>query len=137
MIVFAQGDGYGFGVVEGATGECLAWDGLYYDESLPTTTPLDQIQWDEWDDMSSKLVFNTQRDWFAGPLGEWMMPTYSLAKEAAELVSLWGSDPKEDGRHLGGSSLRCYVPITDETAFTEYLDAAEKRREGIRARFSE
>lgn len=121
VIVFTDGAGYGFGVVEGSTGDCLAWDGIYFDE-MPATTALDELDWDEWDDMSSKFVFQAQRDWLAGPLGLWLMPTYSVAEEAAELVSGWGDHPGSDGRHLASSTLRCYLPIVDESAYEEHLE---------------
>lgn len=127
LILFTSGDGYGFGVVEGATGDCLAWDGMYFDDSLPETTPLHELRWDEWDDMYSKLVFQTQRDWLSGPLGFWLMPSYSVAKESAELVDLWGDDPKGDGRHLGSSTLRCYLPVVDQQAYDAHLASAAAR----------
>ncbi|MCD0446323.1 hypothetical protein LO763_22165 [Glycomyces sp. A-F 0318] len=136
VILFTDGDGYGYGVVEGRTGNCFAWDGMYLHENMPSTTPLDELDWAEWDDMSSKLVFQTQRDWLAGPLGFWLMPSYSVAKEAAELVSSWGDDRKGEGRHHAGSTLRCYLPVTDEAAYEAHLAAEEERNQRIRSRMS-
>lgn len=107
---------------------------MYFDEDKPSTTALDELDWDDWDDMSSKLVFSVQRDWLAGPLGFWLMPSYSVAKEAAELVSQWADENKGDGRHLGNSTLRCYLPITDEAACEAHLAVSKERRDSIRPR---
>jgi hypothetical protein len=71
VVVCTTGDGYCYGVVEGATGDCLAWDRVYFDDDTPQTTPLSELNWDEWDDMSSKYVLEAQREWLAGPLGFW------------------------------------------------------------------
>src|SRR4051794_38272503 len=81
VVLFTDGDWYGYGVVEGSTGNGLAWDGMYSSESLPDTTPLDRLAWDEWDDMASKLVFNEQAPWLAGHMGFWLMPTYDVSWE--------------------------------------------------------
>ncbi|WP_205327003.1 hypothetical protein [Glycomyces sp. YM15] len=133
VILFTDGDGHGFGVVEGNTGNCLAWDGLYRNEDVPSTTPLDELDWETWDDMSSKLVFKTQRPWLAGPLGFWLMPSYSVAKEAAELVSSWADDRIGEGRHHASSTLRCYLPLTDEAAYEAHLAAEDERHQRIRS----
>ncbi|MCH7229946.1 hypothetical protein L0U85_03595 [Glycomyces sp. L485] len=133
LVLFTQGNGYGFGVMEGRTGICLAWDGMYFDKEMPSTLALDELDWNEWDDMSSKLVFNAQCDWLAGPLGFWLMPSYSVAKEAADLFSRWADDAKGDESHRAESTLRCYLPVTDEAAYEAHLAAAEERKGRFRA----
>lgn len=131
VVVFTSGDGYCFGVVDGASGDCLAWDGVYFDEDVPQTTPLGQLDWDDWDDMASKYVFNAQSEWLAGPLGFWLMPTYSVAREAAELVESWEDSQTGDANVTTGASVVCYVPVLDQDAYDAHLAAAKQERQEI------
>lgn len=129
VVVFTVGNGYCYGVVDGASGDCLAWDGVYSDD-IPQTTPLSELDWDEWDDMASKYVLNTQREWLAGPVGFWLMPTYSVAREAAELVES-NRDDHTDAETVRGAKVVCYLPIFDHDAYENHLAEAEKERQAI------
>lgn len=129
VVVFTVGDGYCFGVVDGTSGDCLAWDGVYYDEDTPKTTPLDSLDWDEWDDMASKYVLQAQREWLAGPLGFWLMPSYSVAKEAAELVDSWSESAKGDDKAARGGTVVCYLPVYDQSAYDAHLVKAKHERQ--------
>lgn len=131
VVVFTVRDGYCFGVVDGASGDCLAWDGMYFDEDTPQTTPLDQLDWDEWGDMASKYVLETQREWLAGPLGFWLMPSYSIAKEAAELVDSWSERERGDDRVTRGGTVVCYLPVYDHDAYEAHLAKAKEERQKI------
>lgn len=131
VVVFTTGGGYCFGVVEGATGDCLAWDGVYYDDDTPQTTPLSELNWDEWDDMSSKYVLEVQREWLAGPLGFWLMPTYSVAREAAELVDSWSESEKGDASVARAAKVVCYLPVFDHHAYEKHLAHAQAERQKI------
>lgn len=133
VVVFTVGDGYCYGVVEGTTGECLAWDGVYYDEDAPQTTPLNELDWEAWDDMSSKYVLKAQRAWLAGPLGFWLMPTYSVAREAAELVDSWSE--KSAASAPPGGKIVCYLPVFDHDAYEKHLAHAQEERQKIADRF--
>jgi hypothetical protein len=93
LVVLTLKDSYAYALVGGKTGGCVAWDGMYSADTvmpIPATTPLDELDLDERDDMASKLVFRAQADWLAGLLGFRLMPSYSVAKEAAELMCTLG-----------------------------------------------
>jgi len=126
IVIASQAGSDVVAVVQGASGDCLAWDRV--GGSL-NTQPLDKLDWDGWDDASFKLVFNAQHEWLAGPLGEWLLPSYSVAKRAASLVHTWAY--KEDGRAHAGSDVLAYLPIADHASYEAELKALEaERRKG-------
>lgn len=127
LIALTRGDGWGVAVVDGESGGALAWDGMYFDDDLPDTTPLHELDWGDWDDMPSKLVFQAQAPWLAGPLGFSLMPSYSVVRKAAELVHGWGDNTKVDASHLSASTLRCYLPVVDDTAYERELERLRTR----------
>lgn len=135
VVVFTVGDGYCYGVVDGASGACLAWDGVYYDEDAPQTTPLDKLDWDEWDDMASKYVLQAQRAWLAGPLGFWLMPTYSVARRAAELVESWSESEKGDDQAARRGTVVCYLPVSEHDAYERHLAKSQEERQKVEDRF--
>lgn len=88
LIPSSDGDGYAHAVCNTDSGEILAWDGTYYGEPAPEGSLLD-ADWDDWDDMASKLLINTQSQWATDRMKFWLMPTFSPARAAGHLVHSW------------------------------------------------
>lgn len=102
--------GWAVALVAVDSGQVLAWDGWYSFDPDEQGLPLDSlsgVEWDEWDDMPSKLLVRQTRPWLAGPVMEWLAPTFSVAREAASLyVSRFdGDDSPESNRSFRDSSL--------------------------------
>lgn len=111
---------FALAVVETAEGRVLAWDGWYHEDERPDGVKnISGLPWDEWDDMPSKLVLDANRYWLADYLGHWLMPTYSVAREAGQLVSTHSDRPTEpeNVRVLGSSELVAYLPVVDHDVF--------------------
>ena len=65
------------------------------------------------DDMPSKLVLHVQGPWLADFVGSWLMPSYSVAREAAGLVRTNHDLGPEQERQLLDSVPVAYLPIVD------------------------
>lgn len=116
--------GWAVALVAVPSGEVLAWDGWYSmnpdEEDLPLNA-LRGVEWDEWDDMPSKLLVRQTRGWLGGPVADWLLPTYSVAREAADLyISHFdGDDSRESNQSFRESSVVAYLPLVDEAVFTD------------------
>jgi hypothetical protein len=106
-------------VAERESGTVLGWDGFYNDagSQFPKVTSLADLDWDEWDDMPSKLVLQVQGPWLADFVGYWLMPSYSVAREAAGLVRTNHDLGPEQVRQLLDSVPVAYLPIVDRDVF--------------------
>jgi hypothetical protein len=117
-------------VAERESGLVLGWDGFYNEVGtrFPDVIPLTDLGWDEWDDMPSKLVQQAQGQWLAGVVASWLMPTYSVAREAAELVTSSDDLTPEQVQQLGESDLVAYLPIVDRDVFEREVAAGKARQ---------
>lgn len=106
-------------VAERESGSVLGWDGFYNEvgTQFPDVTSLADLDWDGWDDMPSKLVWQAQGPWLADFVGYWLMPTYSVAREAAGLVRSHHDLEPELVRQLVDSVPVAYLPIVDRDVF--------------------
>lgn len=125
LYVNRNGDGWALAVVDTATGDVLAWDGWYFD-SLDGVqrTPLATLDFDDFDDMPSKLLAESNGAWLGGPLIHLLIPTYSLA-DLAGRVTFSHADSAEDAdsqrRFLDGN-LVAYFPVVEENAFVNRIE---------------
>lgn len=93
LAVLAQpeGPGWAFVVLAVETGEVLAFDGWYYEEQpFPAEfmkSVVDGYDWDDWDDMPSKLLLGANGYWL-GVMIDLLQPEYSLDDCAATALEL-------------------------------------------------
>jgi hypothetical protein len=106
-------------VAERESGLVVAWDGFYNEVGppFPDVASLSDLGWDEWDDMPSKLVQRAQGPWLGGFVGDWLVPTYSVAREAAKLVRSTDDLAPDQVQQLVNSVLVAYLPIVDRDVF--------------------
>ncbi|MDC7120288.1 hypothetical protein OMK64_01915 [Cellulomonas fimi] len=129
--------GWAVAIVVVETGDVLAWDGWYAlgpdDGPLPLA-PLRDVDWGDWDDMPSKMLVNKTRPWLAGPVADWLLPTFSVAREAADLFRTHfdSEDSRESNRSFRDSSVVAYLPLVDEDVMT-----TEVARLASRSRFGD
>ena len=120
LTVSARPGSWALAVAEANSGEVLAWDGWYNDtltedERRPITT----LDWQDWDDMPSKLLLPFNAVWLGGHLAYWLMPEYSIARSAGRLVSSHAKsrDFDETPSQFSQAALVAYFPILDEAVF--------------------
>ena len=126
LTVAAHPGSWALAVVEAKSGEVLAWDGWYNDTLTEAERrPVSALDWQDWDDMPSKLLMPLNAIWLGGHLAHWLMPEYSIAHSAGRLVSIHeGSrDFDETPSQFSEAALVAYFPILDETVF----EAARRR----------
>lgn len=114
--VHASPGGFAYAVVNARTGAILAWDG-WYPENLGAaeSEPLTSLDWDDWDDMPSKLLASRNAVWLGGELALWLMPEYSFARGAASLLVSKAVDEDEPGdvENFRSHPAVAYFPIVD------------------------
>lgn len=106
-------------------GTVLAWDG--WNSGSPADDEMDirDLEWDDWDDMPSKLLLGANRAALARDMAFELMPTYSPARVAAELVATWaeGSTDAPAVHRMEGAKLVCYLPVVDGDVYERTLKA--------------
>jgi hypothetical protein len=121
VAVLWDGTGWAIAVVNSATGDVLAWDGWHFEPRPNDEGDLRDLPWDEWDDMPSKLLHRANAPWLAGPLGYWLMPSYSVGANAGEVLRHHrhsASDADSD-RRLRDAELCAYLPVVDGGVFRD------------------
>lgn len=119
--VHGRSEGMSFLVVATATGEILAWDGVYFDHDkgeVPAfaARDLNDYSWDEWDDMPSKMLLATNGFWL-NRLTDLIQPVYSIDRVAAHTLALWADDPHQDP--VPPHDVVAYYPCTAENVVRE------------------
>lgn len=119
-----HGDAFAYAVATASNGRLLAWDGIYYAESDDPPN-LASLNWDEWDDMASKLIIATQTHWVNQQLGHLLMPSFSPARAAAELVYTNADDATtaETAADLRNARVVAYLPVVDDDVYERELAA--------------
>ena len=113
--------GTAIAVVRADSGEVAAADGWWYfhDGELPQDAPtLGDSEWEDWDDMPAKLLWRYNLPWFDSLL-PYLLPHYSLAQAAAELVATWAHDPQHP--ELRSADLVAYFPVADQDTCLGHL----------------
>jgi hypothetical protein len=110
-------------VAERLSGAVIAWDGFYNDHQLPEVKSLVDLDWDEWDDMPSKLVWQSQQPWLGEIVSFWLMPTYSVARLAAGLVVTNHDLHAEQVQQLSNYVPVAYLPVVDQDVFEREVKA--------------
>jgi hypothetical protein len=117
LALYATGaNGWAAAVVHAGTGVVLGWDGWYWDGlGEEQRVPLEGLDFADFDDMPSKLLMNANMGWLGGPLAYHLMPTYSFADWATDIVALRADKP-DDATTLAGfrsGDLVAYFPVGD------------------------
>ena len=110
-----EDDAFAFGVVFVATGEIIAWDG-WYGFALPDqSVSIENVDWDDYGVHPAEALVEANRPWLGSHLGDFLMPTYSVAREAVRLTaSRWHSeDDDQTSERFASSSVSAYLPIVD------------------------
>lgn len=124
--------GWAWAALRTDTGEVLAWDGWYFDPlAEEQREPLASLDFDDFDDMPSKLLADRNATWLGGPLAHFLMPHYSFARVAAHMVWYHGGDEPDANqrRGFGEGDLVAYFPVAEESAVIdrlEYLNAGSR-----------
>lgn len=129
VIVHAGNSSWAVAVVWWETRAILAWDGWYTEQLSPAQKrPLSDLPFADWDDLPSKLLLQANQPWLADQLGFWLMPTYSVAYNAAELVGTHFEAIDEDAAaKFATSPAVAYLPVTDEAVFLSRLSQMAER----------
>ena len=134
LAVHAIQDGsHAFAVVHVPSGQILAWDGWYAGDLPEGSVAAESLPWDEWDDMPSKLLVRANGPWLREELANWLMPTYSVARESARLLaSHYRSTNFEDTPlQFTASDVVAYLPIVDEDVLLEGLHREAQQRPSV------
>jgi len=117
--VLWHGGAYAHAVARTDDGSVLAWDGWYPQDAPPGMRLIDELDFDDFDDMPSKLLMSANRPWLAGELAYWLMPTYSVAVAAADLVKAHFDTELEaqNRRSLSEADLVAYLPVVHREVF--------------------
>ncbi|MDO8107217.1 hypothetical protein Q6348_08420 [Isoptericola sp. b441] len=129
VVVHAGPPGWAIAVIRCDTGEIIAWDGWYTEQlSAEQRRPLSNLDFARWDDMPSKLLVEANGPWLADQLASWLMPTYSVAYNAAELVGThFGSTDINARRNFAAAPAVAYLPVTDHAVFLARLSEMGER----------
>lgn len=112
--------GYAYVVAEAASGDVIAWDGWYFDPDIDeSAVPLCDLEWDEWDDMPTKLLIRDQSAWARSQMEYWLIPTFSPARAAGRMVSSTEDQEttRQASQNLRRSRVVAYLPILDRDIF--------------------
>lgn len=118
---------YAYGVFHGATGEVIAWDGWYSDEDhqgMPADVkPITGSDWDEWEDMPTKLLIQSQSEWANARMAFFLIPSFSPAQEAARLVTsqLLNKTGNLAASRILNSKVLAYLPISDTDVYDDSM----------------
>lgn len=124
LAIYATNGSWASAVVLAHSGEVLAWDGWYNDALSPEELePVASLEWDDWDDMPSKLLLRRNEVWLGGQLAYWLMPTYSIARNAANLIvsHARSRDYPESAQQFADAALVAYFPLVDETLLLDTI----------------
>ena len=128
-VVVLDGNAYADVVAEAATGEIIAWDGWYGDESASGATPLAEVEWSDWDDMPTKLLIRSTSPWASDHMAYWLLPSFSPAREAATMV--WQCEHQQTSdearRTMRNGRVVAYLPITDRDVYEAVLAVKRSR----------
>lgn len=128
VVVGHDGNGWSVAVVRASDGSVVAWDGTYFEPLPEGWVDVESLEWDDWDDMRSKLLVRANGPWLnSGPLLWWVMPTYSFAREAGQLVTLW-AEKSAKGEPIPRGKLAAYVPITETRSFEDAVEGKPARK---------
>jgi len=120
--------GHALATVDAATGDVIAWDGIYYGDDPPVEprSVLD-LDFDDWDDMPSKLLLQANGPWLASLLGYSLIPHYSVARCAAELTQDWGEGETTGlaRKTLRRSLVVAYLPVVDRDVYDRFSAEAD------------
>jgi hypothetical protein len=126
-----DGNGYSNVVAEADTGRIIAWDGWYFDHSedegvaIPEATALADLDWQDWDDMPTKLLIRSTSQWANDRMAFWLIPTFSPARQAATMV--WQCEEMDTSgnavRSMNSSRVVAYLPITDRDVYDRELSS--------------
>jgi len=123
---------FAYAVVQTSNGEILAWDG-WIGGGLPEgSISVMELGWDGWDDFPTKLLAEANGPWLKSHLGYFLVPTYSVARQAAKLVEAHWDSPNYDEtpQRFASSYVAAYLPIAErEVFFTELKRRAAESRE--------
>lgn len=127
MLYLEPAGGFAYAVATGSDGHLIAWDGVYYESDDPPN--LAELDWEAWDDMASKLLIKTQTHWVNQRVGYLLMPSFSPARAAAELVYTHADSTTsaEMARELWRARVVAYLPITDDDTYDRELAAFVQR----------
>lgn len=124
LILNSTGDGFAYATVEGVTGLVLAWDGFYFGDDIDSSAQaLADVEWSDWDDMPSKLLIISTAEWAHKMMRFWLLPTFSVARQAAELVSSHAGEltTPDAARGLSGGRVIAYIPVVDQDVYQVHL----------------
>lgn len=117
LVVVLGEDSWKYAVVVAATGEVLAWDvaGVSHNDRVgEIQKPLEDYEWDGWDDMPSKQLFKANGYWL-GQLAYYLMPSYSINRFVASTLVTWF----DDRDRLTDSLTVAYFPVSLEGVTAE------------------
>lgn len=114
---------FAYVVAHADSGEVIAWDGWYYEDTEPEAVLLADLDWADWDDMPTKLLIKSQSKWATDEMAFWLIPTFSPAREAADLVSTHHDSvtSPEATRGLQNARVVAYLPIVDREVYDARL----------------
>ncbi|MBN0040225.1 hypothetical protein JN535_08600 [Cellulosimicrobium cellulans] len=136
IVAVADGGSAAHALVRAADGEIVAWDGWYTNAAPKERTDLAVLEWDEWDDMPSKLLVRANGPWLADYLAFWLMPSYSPSQFGADILvqQLHGRTPPEVAARWRSAIVSAYIPVVDHASFER--DARAWSRSGADADLS-